>query len=90
LFVFFNSFLLMFEFQLIVPTAETYVETFGATSRLSGLLIGVNQMLLMYFVCGIHMASPSPHPPPYPPAPAPDASVGALGRALLSERMTRL
>lgn len=43
IFIFFNSFLLTFEFQLIVPTASAYVESFNVSPRLSGLLIGVNQ-----------------------------------------------
>lgn len=43
IFIFLNSFLLMFEFQLVVPTAESYVTKLGVDQRYSGLLIGMNQ-----------------------------------------------
>ena len=43
IFLFVNSFLLMFQFQLVVPTAGVFVENLNVSARLSGLLIGVNQ-----------------------------------------------
>ena len=42
-FAFFNAFFLVFEFQLVVPTAQQYVEALNVDARLSGLLIGCNQ-----------------------------------------------
>ena len=38
-----NAFVLMFQFQLIVPTADLYLSSLGVDATLSGLLIGLNQ-----------------------------------------------